>query len=418
MAALKKVPGERGLYRNPSCGTYFVRIFHQGGDTYRSLDTARISEARQRMDARRAAKAAARLGLALEPDSAARAAGIRDVLQRYQDDGYPDKRGRPKALCRMERDNCAKLKEFFEEGWLVDHLSPKVMDDYHTWRLENVTRGEGHRTTDLELNTLNNALRWAVRKELISHNPIATRSRYHSARDARHCRECAPVDASELHTAAQLLFSNPRSEVLGWQLLFEANIGLRSGEALSLCMDARADEPGGLTKDGQSLCVRRSKDPRRNNPYVFVHSEFKQLLAAHRRWHEQRYPESPFCFPGRDRDRAQPVAVGALTQALARLRKRGQLKRKLISHGMRAFYVLVRRSNGASDSQIAWEINHVGGVHTLESVYGGVPPHWIQGKGPKLSWLPSGAPAWSCFPWESASLRAGKKQATIRRRSS
>ena len=61
MAALKKVPGERGLYRNPSCGTYFVRIFHQGGDTYRSLDTTRISEARQRMDARRAAKAAARV---------------------------------------------------------------------------------------------------------------------------------------------------------------------------------------------------------------------------------------------------------------------------------------------------------------------------------------------------------------------
>ena len=55
---------------------------------------------------------------------------------------------------------------------------------------------------------------------------------------------------------------------------------------------------------------------------------------------------------------------------------------------------MVRRSNGISDSQIAWEINHVGGVGMLEKVYGGVPPHWTQGNGPKLSWMPKGEPAW------------------------
>ncbi|MGA2658667.1 MAG: hypothetical protein ABSH34_14280 [Verrucomicrobiota bacterium] len=71
------------------------------------------------------------------------------------------------------------------------------------------------------------------------------------------------------------------------------------------------------------------------------------------------------------------------------------LKKKFTSHGLRALCVRVRRLNGASDAQIAWEINHVGGVGTLEKVYGSAPSHWIDGKVPKLSWLPKGDPAWN-----------------------
>jgi hypothetical protein len=47
------------------------------------------------------------------------------------------------------------------------------------------------------------------------------------------------------------------------------------------------------------------------------------------------------------------------------------------------------------DSQIAWEIGHTSGGATLAEVYGGAPPHWLAGDGPKMSWLPSGKPAWS-----------------------
>ena len=275
----------------------------------------------------------------------------------------------------MEPAFCKTLLGFFEEDGLVDHLTPKILDQYHMWRVKNVRAGEGHRTTDLELNTLNNALRWAVRQELIPFNPISSRSRYHSSREARHCRELAPVDANELHDIARVLFKSKRSEVMGWQMLFEANTGLRSEEAISLRMDARANETGGITSDGKSLCVRRSKDPRRDNPYAFVHPGLKKLLAAHKRWHRRQYPKSPWYLPGRDRSKLQPVYKGALTKALERLYKAKKLKRKITSHGMRAFFVLVRRSHGVIDSQIAWEINHVGGVHTLETVYGGVPPH-------------------------------------------
>jgi hypothetical protein len=70
-----------------------------------------------------------------------------------------------------------------------------------------------------------------------------------------------------------------------------------------------------------------------------------------------------------------------------------------VSHGMRAFYVTVRRSHGIPDNQIAWEIGHTSAGKTLASVYGGVPPHWLTDEGPKLNWLPTtNPPAWQAIP--------------------
>jgi hypothetical protein len=87
------------------------------------------------------------------------------------------------------------------------------------------------------------------------------------------------------------------------------------------------------------------------------------------------------------------VNKSSLAHALARLRFK--IGRKITSHGLRAFYVTARRSHGVMDSQIAWEIGHTSGGATLAEVYGGVPPHWLAGDGPKLNWLPNGKPAWS-----------------------
>ena len=111
------------------------------------------------------------------------------------------------------------------------------------------------------------------------------RARHHNSADSMHCKDLAPADADELHRIAGKLFSDPRSEALGWQALFEALTGLRTNEALSLRMDARPDEPGGLTEDGRSLCVRRSKRVGKDNPYIEVHAGLKDLPAAHRAWH-------------------------------------------------------------------------------------------------------------------------------------
>ena len=140
----------------------------------------------------------------------------------------------------------------------------------------------------------------------------------------------------ELQEIARLLFSDKRSETLGWQVLFEGMTGLRTNEILSLRLDSRPDEPGGITEDGRSMCVRRSKKPGRDNPYVLIHEGLKPFIAAHRQWHQKRYPQSPCYFPGRNVGEDQPVYKCALTRALDRLFKEKKLKRKFTSHVMEA----------------------------------------------------------------------------------
>lgn len=71
-----------------------------------------------------------------------------------------------------------------------------------------------------------------------------------------------------------------------------------------------------------------------------------------------------------------------------------KLTKKLTSHGMRAFYVLIRRSQGASDEQIAFEIGHSSNGACIKNTYGSAPESWKNGGGPNLSWLPE-VPAWA-----------------------
>jgi hypothetical protein len=131
-------------------------------------------------------------------------------------------------------------------------------------------------------------------------------------------------------------------------------------------------------------------------------------MSAWRRWHDDCCPESPWFFPS-PFDPLQPVDKGALSHALMRPRKPSKnpdggipppfLSHKIISHGLSAWYVTVRRSHGIPDNQIAWEIGHTSRGQTLDEVYGGILPHWLAGEGPKLQWMPAGAPAWSVLPY-------------------
>jgi hypothetical protein len=111
-------------------------------------------------------------------------------------------------------------------------------------------------------------------------------------------------------------------------------------------------------------------------------------------------------------DPSQPVDKSALCHALGRLRKPGKgpdgellapfLTRKITGHGLRAWYVTVRRSHGIPDNQIAWEIGHTSRGQTLDEVYGGVPPHWLAGDGPKLQWMPDAEPAWTVLEYSAS----------------
>ena len=120
----------------------------------------------------------------------------------------------------------------------------------------------------------------------------------------------------------------------------------------------------------------------------------REAIRALFAWREARgFADSPWFFPSfqlKDRE----IRPNAVQRALRRASKR--LGRKVTSHGARAYFVTVRRSQGASDAQIAAEIGHTSGGKELAHDYGGVPETWRSGNAPQMSWLPkSGSPAWA-----------------------
>lgn len=401
---------ERGLYREKNTGVYYDRVTAGGKDSFVSLRTTKVVTARRHLENRRLARTGAKLGLTVAPESSP-GVTVGEVIRNYQRDGYPDRQraARKPETQKAEEGYCNILLEFWDKI-PVEEVTLKTCDQYFDWRRRKLTRGSGERTVDLELNTLNNSMVWASRDELIRTNPLYGRIRYRVDKKVKHCREFMPRDSDELHTIAKAFFSRKGSEVLGWQTLFEAYSGLRTEEAIGLRTDAKAQEPGWITTDGAYLCVRRSKDQESVNPFATSNPGLDATLAAWRRWKAQRFPGSPWYLPS-PVNPEKPIDISALSHALIRIQKTRKiggknqippvLDHKVTSHGMRAFYVTIRRSHGTTDAQIAWEIGHSSGGSTLAEVYGGIPPGWLAGKAPKFDWLPSKSPAaWSQFEWE------------------
>ena len=385
---------EPSIYRYALNGNYYERPTISGKRTWRSLKTKNLRRARKKLRWLRSGitrAPCARSGLS--PRLELEGAAVGDVIRRYREDGYLDKHlnERTDATRKAEERHCAILLKFWRDVE-TNTVTDASCDAYHDWRVAHVQYGTGNRAADRELNTLSNAFRYAKRRGLIRSNPLMGRPRYQSPKFVRHCREFMPGNADELHACAGLLMQRPGSVALGFQQLFEAMTGLRSCEVLKWRTDAGPDDPGYVTPDVKSLRVWRGKGQHAVNPYVKVHDGLAALLDAHRKWKEDRYPNSPWYFPS-PRKAQGPVWKGALTHALGRLHRNGKI-RKLTSHGGRAYYVTVRRSHGIPDSQIAFEIGHTSAGVTLAAVYGGVPPHWVTGEGPKMEWLPSGKPAW------------------------
>lgn len=250
----------------------------------------------------------------------------------------------------------------------------------------------GGRAVDLELHTLSNVLRHAVSHGHLLTNPLATGRPKFAAKTIRHCRDTAPLHAEELHALAAHLFAQRRSEILGWQLLIEAMTGCRTSEVLRLRTDAqRPRDPGYV--EGEWLWLHRAKNG--VNPFALVHPALRACLDALHRWRLLRKISAPWYFPSPTRP-GSPVAITSLTQAL---RTAGPLVvgRHLTSHGLRSYYVTVRRSQSISDAQIAAEIGDKSGAAIIVSTYGSIPPNWRGEK--EITWLPAPPtpPAWECF---------------------
>jgi len=318
----------------------------------------------------------------------------------YKDAGCPNRRLEPRSesFCAPER---ARL------DWLVKYFGPVAastirlanLPAYAKWRKPRVKKGSGERTIDLELTTFSNVLSYGVAAGQLEINYVRSgRPRYRRDADVRRSRQVAPASADVIHRMADYFFDDVRSEALGWQLLFAMFTAGRTSELLRMRADAKPGQPGHIA--GDVLSVHRSKNGVNPvNPFVIIGPEFREMLACHRYWLRTRHRTSRYYFPGRG-------GIGtldrhALAHALPRASKALGLP-KVTPHGVRSFYVTKRRSDGASDVQIAGEIGDKTSA-LMETTYGARPANW-QG-GDAMSWLPhKGLPAWARWRGKSHSI--------------
>jgi len=389
---------DRNIYRDARTGHFYWRPKKPDGRrTYRFLARS-LKVAREILGAQQTAIARAAVGLqphplAPAPSNPTVGELIGKLRQRIESlSQKPD----PRELNRLEKLSWWNAKK-------LSDLDAGALDAYAVARRKKIRGGDGGRAIDLELNTLRNVVRHAIATRAIDRDPFAGLDvpRFSKpSSEINHCRDKAPESADELHLLAADLFESPRSDTLGWQLLIAAMTGCRTSELLKLRHDARGRQPGSIepisgrathfAPEGtqQILWIERSKGG--CNPWAYVHPALADCLAALGNWRAARFPETPWYFPSNRGAGAEHVDPGALTHALAVLGPR-IAKAERTSHGLRSFYVTVRRSQGVPDPIIALEIGHRSGGALMCRVYGDAAP--VQ-----LDWHPTKIkPAWSSW---------------------
>lgn len=311
------------------------------------------------------------------------------LADEYIKAGCPNRRleSRPKEFTGPEAQKIVMLKKYF------GHMDPASIKiplclAYKAWRVSKIKKAAtGERTVDMDLVTLSNVLSYGVSIGRLDLNFIRSgRPRFRHEKQIKHSRERAPQSGDELHHMAGYFFERWDREVFAWLTFFSSMTGCRMSELLRMRVDAKnEDQPGFIS--GNYLFLARSKSG--VNPYALITPEMADMLKEFFKWHKDRYPESPWFFPGRQKGQrtGKDSFRHSMTDACTAL----GLPR-YSPHGMRSFYVTKRRSDGASDPQIAAEIGDKT-VDIIPRTYGDRPKVWTGGV--KLSWLPSkGKPSW------------------------
>jgi hypothetical protein len=244
---------ERGIYRYKEKSgeiTYHERPEVGGKRTYRALGfgftrQTNIGNARTELSRRRIEIAGGRNPYEEKrPESPkTEKPTVSKVIQIYIEANYLDRYLKPRIgrTLECETANCETLLEYWN-GQVWDTLTPKSWDDYHEWRIKDLKKGcAGDSSVDKERITLSNAFNYAKRKEIVTANPAAGFSRHHPLSAVKHCREFQPKNAEELHEIAALFFESSKRYrwALGFQLLLEANTGLRTSYRVAHQASAR-----------------------------------------------------------------------------------------------------------------------------------------------------------------------------------
>jgi hypothetical protein len=252
--------------------------------------------------------------------------------------------------------------------------------------------------------------KWAVHCAKIDRNPFAGRTRF--AKTKRHCHEVAPDCDETLHKILGWLFEVPQlsdkqkergdkpdhSNVLaGGLLAFCALTGLRSGEPSFLQrVPTLAEVPrylktlpaGTIYPDMEgTLRMKVIRTKRGQNPSIKLHPAALDFLSTWRAYMAKHHPDSSVLFPLGTDDKT------TLNRALNTASNNLELPH-YTPHGFgRAYYVKVRRSQGADDATIAGELGQTTNGELIRSVYGD-PDDQLGGS--LFDWLPEdSAPTWN-----------------------
>jgi integrase len=373
---------------------FYERPILNGKQSVRKLQSTTLRKAKIEVGEKRSQQGLAKIGLAHDPYRAVqRAALVGELIDFYIECKCPRRNEQVRTGPEFdgEKRRLDHLRKFFGNR-SADKTTIEDSRDYHHYRKQQIKRGPGDRSVMVELATLSNVFRWALRNQRrtgIASNPIEHgRIQFCRSETVRHCREVQPASGDELHDLARFLFGNPRSEVLGWQALFEAFIGQRTKEILRLRTDATERYQPGFV-EGRHLWLHDSKTHKGTFPYVEIHAALRDCLAAFQIWRQSHLSRSPWYFPSLH-DPGKPADPTSLTHALGRACKAMGIAHRT-SHGLRSYYVNVLRSQGKSDAEIALRIGHRTGGKLIVEVYGEILPV-------KLSFMPKdGPPAWSIF---------------------
>jgi integrase len=356
-----------GLYRRGD--TIFARIREHGKRTWRSTGTGDLTTARKILKKWNEEQVLQRHGI--ETGEAAlnrNRLTVAKVLDAYIAAQCPTKKMRPKSPATVQNEMAAlnPVRRYFGERAAAS-LKLADCDAYRDWRNaggytitrtrkdgEQVTietRG-GDRGVDLELTSLGNALKLAVRRGGLKVNPLAGRTAYTVAENVRHCREVAPTPESLTQITGWL---QQRGEMAVADLVtFLAYSGLRIGEALPL--------PWATVNLGEGL-VNVKREKRGVNPWVAITPELETLLRD-----MQTRATSGLLFP-RAHDPSKPRARRPINRRIEAACKTLGLPH-VTPHGLRSFYVTQARQSGLTDGEIAALIGDKSGPALIASTYG------------------------------------------------
>ncbi len=393
---------------NNPAAPYYFRVDGRPLSTKQTTAEAAIREAKARLELR--AQAPGDYAVALETLKARAGVTVGQLVQAWVAAGHPHANGQRRTLAQSDRqDDALRLALPWWADKPVAAVSGPTLSEYSRARRANVGRAgfTGQRAVDLELTALCACFAWAVATGQAQKNPFLNRPRFHDSSQVVHCSAHMPATDETLHSILRALLGSPHAGQVcaGASLAFAALTGLRCGEPGFLRWDATwqngRPQPGlryTTQADGNGprelLAVRREKNG--INPAVTVHPALRDFLAAWEaysrpRWSSAWYfpdpedPEQPFVRVRDKRKRlSSPLRMAASALGLP----------ECTPHAFRAFYVRVRRSQGADDARIALELGQGSGPGLVVRIYG--ESHGIHGDG-RFDWLPAApaAPAWA-----------------------